>query len=818
MIVLSWNSHSQNIEDIRVRLGFETCFAVDRLGRSGGIGVLWRKTRDFTIVNYSRNHVDLIVSDEEHGEWRCTGYYAFPERHRRRDSWNFIRSLAAQSSLSWLCIGNYKDMLSTEDNRGRVTHPQWLLRGFREAIDDCNLTDIPLNGHQFTWERSRDSDNFVEERIDRAMGTPTWAEKFPMARLRNLNAPVSDHSPILLETEVREIAVHKQRFRFENRWLRKPDLNSIMEDFWERNKKIDVIRSLYEVLDEVRPCVTDSQNEKLVMSFTTEEFKEAVFDMKPDKSLGPDGFNPAFFQRFWAIIETEVVSSCVGWLHDMNFPLTLNDTNVAMEIMTPHRGLRQGDPLSPYLFIICTEGLSALIRNAERLGHIHGIKVCRGAPSISHLFFADDSMLFFRANATEGNYVKNIIEREAIDGGSVTVVTSTFGLDPWLRDSSNYFVEKAMIPELHDWTVQDLMVPGSREWDHEIIETIFEIRDTKEITEIPLVQIQLRDKRIWHFSKNGAYTVQSGYHVAMSLDVNLESRKIQGNWKALWKVDVPPKIKSFLWRACRKCLPHRIYLHKRGIQVSALCVVCNKDMETSWHTFITCPYARECWANAKLNQVVEAQAEVAEGFTQWLFKIIQDLSGAELRNFISLARSNKEVHDASTRNHYGIWTPPPSGTVKCNIDAAFFDDIKSAGISMVVRNDEGRFLMARTNLIKGLCCVREGEAIGLLEALSWIRNSNYPKVLFEVDALTVYNAMTESAVDITEFGGIMGRCRDIVATNPCFSVHFTRRQANEVAHVLAKHSRFYASPCVWSETPMCIGALMNMYVPLPICY
>ncbi|XP_075507435.1 putative mitochondrial protein AtMg00310 [Primulina tabacum] len=59
--------------------------------------------------------------------------------------------------------------------------------------------------------------------------------------------------------------------------------------------------------------------------------------------------------------------------------------------------------------------------------------------------------------------------------------------DPWLRDSSNFFVEKAMIPELHDWRVQDLMVMGSQEWDHEIIESIFEFRDTNEITEIPLV-------------------------------------------------------------------------------------------------------------------------------------------------------------------------------------------------------------------------------------------------------------------------------------------------------------------------------------------
>ncbi|KAL9452732.1 hypothetical protein AB3S75_008512 [Citrus x aurantiifolia] len=55
--------------------------------------------------------------------------------------------------------------------------------------------------------------------------------------------------------------------------------------------------------------------------------------------------------------------------------------------IVPSWGLRQGDLLSRYLFIICTEGLSSLIRNWERAGLIHGVKVARSAPTVSHLFF-----------------------------------------------------------------------------------------------------------------------------------------------------------------------------------------------------------------------------------------------------------------------------------------------------------------------------------------------------------------------------------------------------------------------------------------------
>lgn len=69
--------------------------------------------------------------------------------------------------------------------------------------------------------------------------------------------------------------------------------------------------------------------------------------------------------------------------------------------VTPSRGIRQGDPISPYLYIICTEGLSALIKNNIRLHQLHGYKASRGGPTISHLLFADDSIVFCRATEDE---------------------------------------------------------------------------------------------------------------------------------------------------------------------------------------------------------------------------------------------------------------------------------------------------------------------------------------------------------------------------------------------------------------------------------
>jgi hypothetical protein len=78
--------------------------------------------------------------------------------------------------------------------------------------------------------------------------------------------------------------------------------------------------------------------------------------------------------------------------------------------ITPTRGIRQGDPLSPYFFIMCAEGLSSLLQRAEANRWITGLPITRGGVRINHLLFANDSLLFCKANMFEWVRIQQLLD------------------------------------------------------------------------------------------------------------------------------------------------------------------------------------------------------------------------------------------------------------------------------------------------------------------------------------------------------------------------------------------------------------------------
>lgn len=74
----------------------------------------------------------------------------------------------------------------------------------------------------------------------------------------------------------------------------------------------------------------------------------------------------------------------------------------------PSRGIRQGHPLSPYLCLLCSEGLNRLLHMAAREDQIRGFSLCRTNPQISHLFFTNDSLIFCHATMGDLHSIQEI--------------------------------------------------------------------------------------------------------------------------------------------------------------------------------------------------------------------------------------------------------------------------------------------------------------------------------------------------------------------------------------------------------------------------
>ena len=81
-----------------------------------------------------------------------------------------------------------------------------------------------------------------------------------------------------------------------------------------------------------------------------------------------------------------------------------------LEEFLPSRGIRQGDPISPYLFLLAAEGLLCLLKTQDESSSLNGIRVAPSAPPVSHLLFADDSLLFIKASSDGANQLSSLME------------------------------------------------------------------------------------------------------------------------------------------------------------------------------------------------------------------------------------------------------------------------------------------------------------------------------------------------------------------------------------------------------------------------
>lgn len=127
------------------------------------------------------------------------------------------------------------------------------------------------------------------------------------------------------------------------------------------------------------------------------------------------------------------IDRVMQFIQSVSYTFTHNGAEFRTAI--PQRGLREGHPIWPYIYILCAEGLSAIIKRNEEAHLLHVCTIARGAPVISHLLFTDDCYFFFRATRVEVNVMKRIMNRYAeISGQVINFDKSTVTFSPNTRE------------------------------------------------------------------------------------------------------------------------------------------------------------------------------------------------------------------------------------------------------------------------------------------------------------------------------------------------------------------------------------------------
>ena len=222
------------LELIKDKCRMKNCFVVPSIGNSGGLILLWKDDLRVDVQTFSQNHIDAWVDGGELGWWHFTGFYGHPVTPRRHESWAKLKQLKGTSSLPWLVIGDFNEIVGLLEKEGGCIRPRKQMEKFVSTIDNCGLCDLGFIGSTFTWIYQTTCGVQIRERLDRALANLEWRSLYPMAKLHHLSSLVSDHSPLSLHLiQWQKKKRNRKMFRFESMWLKDSRCEMVVKDAWE---------------------------------------------------------------------------------------------------------------------------------------------------------------------------------------------------------------------------------------------------------------------------------------------------------------------------------------------------------------------------------------------------------------------------------------------------------------------------------------------------------------------------------------------------------------------------------------------------------
>ncbi|KAK9724485.1 hypothetical protein RND81_05G076200 [Saponaria officinalis] len=223
------------MEGVRKRIGGYEGVYSDACGRSAGVAILWKEGIRVEVISSTSHHLDVKITGLfGEKEWRLTGFYGWAATKDKQRSWQLLRDIKAFSTLPWLVIGDFNQILFKDEKKGGAPRSQREMDDFREAMDDCGLADLGYEGEAFTWWNKREEPWDIHERLDRAVSSADWMDLFPLCSICHLQRDKSDHLPIKLSIRRSSTRVKRRRFRFEDLWIASEECEEVVREAWSK--------------------------------------------------------------------------------------------------------------------------------------------------------------------------------------------------------------------------------------------------------------------------------------------------------------------------------------------------------------------------------------------------------------------------------------------------------------------------------------------------------------------------------------------------------------------------------------------------------
>jgi ribonuclease HI len=149
------------------------------------------------------------------------------------------------------------------------------------------------------------------------------------------------------------------------------------------------------------------------------------------------------------------------------------------------------------------------------------------------------------------------------------------------------------------------------------------------------------------------------------------------------------------------------------------------------------------------------------------------------------------------------WSRPPSRIIKVNVDGSFHPDVHAGSTGAVLRDHDGRFVAASSSFLPNIASVAVAEAMAMREGLRLKNHMGCNNIQVESDSMETVEACTGEATWWNESSAIFADCVDLIALIGGVQIQFCPREANEVAHEIARDCFNSKISCNWVDEPPC---------------